>query len=257
MKKLFFILSSIFLLCLPSTVAAQEKFEAEISAGVVSNYMWRGLNLAGVSLQPQVKLAWQGLSLEATANTGIDKEDLRDLDLTLDFSRWGFNIGITDYFNYNVDAKDRFFYYSGGEECPHALEANLGYTCKYGSIQAHTMFYGNDYKINGKRAYSTFIELDVPFRAAGLDWDVMVGITPFESAGVSHQEKVEGEDGKMKTVILGDWVYGDSFTCNMAAVRATKNLVFKHCRVPVFVEFHANPYLQRANFILGVAIANL
>ena len=233
MKKLFIILSSIFLLCLPSTVAAQEKFEAEISAGVVSNYMWRGLNLAGVSLQPQVKLAWQGLSLEATANTGIDKEELRDLDMTLDFSRWGFNIGITDYFNYNVDAKDRFFYYSGGEECPHALEANLGYTCKYGSIQAHTKFYGNDYKINGKRAYS------------------------FESAGVSHQEKVEGEDGKMKTVILGDWVYGDSFTCNMAAVRATKNLVFKHCRVPIFVEFHANPYLQRANFILGVAIANL
>ena len=189
MKKLFIILSSIFLLCLPSTVAAQEKFEAEISAGVVSNYMWRGLNLAGVSLQPQVKLAWQGLSLEATANTGIDKEELRDLDLTLDFSRWGFNIGITDYFNYNVDAKDRFFYYSGGEECPHALEANLGYTCKYGSIQAHTKFYGNDYKINGKRAYSTFIELDVPFRAAGLDWDVMVGITPFESAGVSHQDR--------------------------------------------------------------------
>ena len=51
MKKLFIILSSIFLLCLPSTVAAQEKFEAEISAGVVSNYMWRGLNLAGVSLR--------------------------------------------------------------------------------------------------------------------------------------------------------------------------------------------------------------
>ena len=45
------------------------------------------------------------------------------------------------------------------------------------------MFWGNDHKINGDRAYSTYVELSVPFRAGGLDWDVRAGITPMESAG--------------------------------------------------------------------------
>jgi hypothetical protein len=52
-------------------------------------------------------------------------------------------------------------------------------------------------------------------------------------------------------------MYGESFTCNMASLRATKNLEFKHFSVPVFVELHTNPYLQRANLVLGVTIKSL
>ena len=242
---------------LPSATMAQEKFEASLSADLVSRYMWRGLDLAGISLQPNVSIAWQGLSLAANASTGFEKDDLQDLDVTLGYSRWGFNIGVTDYYTFNVDSKNRYFYFGDGLECAHQLEANIGYTCKYGSIQAYTMVYGNDYKINGDRAYSTYVELSIPFQAGGLDWDVRAGITPMESAGYSYEEKITTDDGRTKTVTRGDWFYGESFTCNLASVRATKNLTFKSFRVPVFVELHANPYLQRANLILGVSISTL
>ena len=119
------------------------------------------------------------------------------------------------------------------------------------------MVYGNDYKIDGKRAYSTYIELSMPFRLGGLDWNASVGVTPFESAGITYKEQIVTESGQTKTVTRGDWMYGESFTCNMAALRATKELEFKHFSVPVYVELHTNPYLQRANIVLGVAIKSL
>lgn len=242
------------LLLFPSVLTAQDKFEATAKASLVSHYMWRGCDLGNISLQPEVNVAWKGLALNVFANAGFDKDDTQEIDATLSYSRWGFNIGVTDYWTAGVDDKNRYFYYSGKYNCPHQLEANIGYTCKYGSLQAYTMFYGNDYKIDGNRAYSTFVELSVPFRAAGLDWDVRAGITPFESAGTSYKEIITTDEGLTKTVYRGDWLYGESFTCNMVSVRATKNIECKGFNLPVFVELHTNPYLQRANFLMGISI---
>lgn len=256
MKKILALAISALTL-LPSSMMAQDKFEASLSCDLVSEYMWRGIHMADISLQPEVTISWKGLSLDATASTGFDKDDVKDIDITLSYSRWGFNIGVIDYWMDGIDPRNRYFYFSNDNDCPHQLEANIGFTCKYGSIQAYTMFYGNDYKINGDRAYSTFIEVRVPFRAGGLDWDVRAGITPMESSGISYEEKITTETGRTKTVTRGDWMYGESFTCNMASVRATKNFEFKKFRLPVFVELHTNPYLQRANLLLGVSISTL
>ena len=256
MKKLL-ALALTALTMLPSGMTAQDKFEASLSCDLVSAYMWRGIHMADISLQPEVTISWKGLSLHATGSTGFSKDDLKDIDITLAYSRWGFNIGVTDYWQNGVDPRDRYFYFSSGNDCPHQLEANIGYTCKYGSIQAYTMFLGNDYKIDGSRAYSTFIELSVPFRAGGLDWDVRAGITPMESSGYSYEEEIITDSGWKRTVTRGEWMYGESFTCNMASIRATKNFEFKKFRLPVYVELHTNPYLRRANLLLGVSIATL
>ena len=256
MRKIFALaLAAITLL--PAQVSAQDEFTASVSGSLVSRYMWRGIDTAGPSIQPSLTLGWKGLSLDVSGNIPFDKEDVRDIDVTLGYSLYGFNIGVIDYWTADIDPKNRYFYYGGEAECPHQLEANLGYTCKYGSLQAYTMVYGNDYKIDGDRAYSTYIELSVPFRLGGLDWDVRAGVTPFESAGSTYDETVITESGKTKTVTRGDWMYGESFTCNMASIRATKNLEFKHFNVPVFVELHTNPYLQRANLVFGVTITSL
>lgn len=256
MRKIFALaLAAITLL--PAQVSAQDEFTASVSGSLVSRYMWRGTDMAGPSIQPSLTLGWKGLSLDVSGNIPFDKEDVRDIDVTLGYSLYGFNIGVIDYWTADVDPKNRYFYYGGEAECPHQLEANLGYTCKYGSLQAYTMVYGNDFKIDGDRAYSTYIELSVPFRLGGLDWDVRAGVTPFESAGSTYDETVITESGKTKTVTRGDWMYGESFTCNMASIRATKNLEFKHFNVPVFVELHTNPYLQRANLVFGVTITSL
>ena len=256
MRKIF-ALALAAITFLPAQVSAQDEFTASVSGSLVSRYMWRGIDMAGPSIQPSLTLGWKGLSLDVSGNIPFDKEDVRNIDVTLGYSLYGFNIGVIDYWTADVDPKNRYFYYGGEAECPHQLEANLGYTCKYGSLQAYTMVYGNDYKIDGDRAYSTYIELSVPFRLGGLDWDVRAGVTPFESAGSTYDETVITESGKTKTVTRGDWMYGESFTCNMASIRATKNLEFKHFNVPVFVELHTNPYLQRANLVFGVTITSL
>ena len=257
MRKIFALaLAAITLL--PASVSAQDKVTATVSADLVSRYMWRGLDNAGPSFQPNLNLAWKGLSLDICGSTPLQKDDgIQDIDVTLGYSLFGFNIGVTDYWTADIDKRNRYFYYGGETECPHQLEANIGYSCEYGSLQAYTTVLGNDYKIDGKRAYSTYIELSVPFRLGGLDWDASVGVTPFESAGTTYEEKVVLETGKTKTYTRGDWLYGESFTCNMASIRATKELEFKHFSVPVYVELHTNPYLQRANIVLGVAIKSL
>lgn len=255
MKKLF-ALALAAITFMP--VSAQDKVTATASADLVTRYMWRGIDMAGVSIQPELNLAWQGLSLDIEGSNPLEKDGgVQDLNVTLGYSLYGFNIGVTDYWTADVDPRNRYFYYGGETECPHQLEANIGYTCKYGSLQAYTMVYGNDYKIDGNRAYSTYIELSVPFKLGGLDWDVRAGVTPFESAGTTYEETVTTATGKRKTYTRGDWMYGESFTCNLASVRATKEFEFRKFKLPVYVELHTNPYLQRANLVFGIAISTL
>lgn len=255
MKKLF-ALALAAITFMP--VSAQDKVTATVSADLVTRYMWRGIDMAGVSIQPELNLAWQGLSLDIEGSNPLEKDGgVQDLNVTLGYSLYGFNIGVTDYWTADVDPRNRYFYYGGETECPHQLEANIGYTCKYGSLQAYTMVYGNDFKIDGNRAYSTYIELSVPFKLGGLDWDVRAGVTPFESAGSTYEETVTTATGKRKTYTRGDWMYGESFTCNLASVRATKEFEFRKFKLPVYVELHTNPYLQRANLVFGIAISTL
>ena len=243
---------------LPATAQAQEeetsnKVESYVGVGLVSHYMWRGIDMTdGVCIQPEAGISWQGLSLSATGNAGFTKDEYKELNVSLGYERWGFNIGVTDYWSSDTDPANRYFFFKD-KETPHQLEANLGYTCKYFSLQANTIFWGNDYKINGDRAYSTYIELNVPFRLAGLDWMASAGITPMESAGYTTTETVQGLIRDV-TVISNHYFYGEGFTCNMASLRATKTLEFKHLEVPVFAEIHTNPYLQKATFLVGVAL---
>ena len=254
MKKIISLALMAFAL-LPTSALAQEDdndFKAHVQADFISHYMWRGTDMGGISIQPELGVSWKGLSLSAFGNAGLDKEDTKELDITLGYEYKGFNIGVTDYWASGVDEEDRYFYYKEGMT-PHQLEANIGYTCKYGSIQAYTMFWGNDYKINGDRAYSTFIELSIPFRLGGLDWNARVGVTPMESAGyvTTHTEQ-----GILKELTIEDYhyFYSEGFTCNMASLRATKKLEYKHLEIPVFAEIHTNPYLLKANFLVGVSL---
>ena len=252
--KRFLLLALMTITLLPASAQEADNendFHAYAGADLVSRYMWRGTDMAGISIQPKLGISWQGLSLDLGSNIGFSKEDIQDLDLTLMYSRWGFNIGVIDYWTKDVDEENRYFYYDAYG--PHQFEANLGYTCKYFSLQAYTMFAGNDFKVNGKRAYSTYIELAVPFRAAGLDWDARVGISPMESAGVGGTRIVHSlfTDFEIED---NSYMYGEGFNCSMASIRATKTLEFKKFQIPVFAEIHTNPYLQKAYLLAGIGI---
>ena len=252
MRKTFFGLITALAL-LPTSMTAQEKdINAYVQADLVSHYMWRGQDLAGISIQPQIGIEWKGLSLTASGNAGFDNNDTQEIDLNVNYEKWGFNIGVTDYWQTGTDPDNRYFFFSP-KKGAHQFEGNIGYTCKYGSLQAYTVFAGNDFKTNGDRAFSTYIELSVPFRLGGLDWDARAGVTPMESAGYTERVWFEA-GGAQHYVDQNHYAYGEGFTCNMASLRATKTLEYKNVEIPVFAEMHTNPYLQTATFIVGIGI---
>ena len=77
MKSVKFRMIAIALLSatMPFTAKAQDKVEASVGADFVSNYIWRGTDCGGVSIQPSMGVSYKGLSLTAWGSVGIDKED--------------------------------------------------------------------------------------------------------------------------------------------------------------------------------------
>lgn len=81
--KLLFI--ALLLTAGTGSVQAQDQVEGSIKTDFVSSYIWRGLNLGHVSLQPELSLGWKGLSLTAWGSVGLSghEDDFREIDLTL------------------------------------------------------------------------------------------------------------------------------------------------------------------------------
>ena len=223
--------------------------EAYIDFDLVSHYMWRGQDMAGVSIQPEAYVSWKGLTLRAEGSAGLDNSDLKELNVTLGYELGGFNIGVIDYWTSGLDPNDRYFHFE--KQGAHQLEANLGFMCQYFSLQAYTVFWGNDFKISGKQAYSTYAEASVPFKLGGLDWSLAVGGTFFESAGYDEVYTINGLLGT-ETHYIHNYTYADGPACIMASLRATKTLDLGIAHLPVFAELHTNPYLQTAKFLVGL-----
>ena len=231
---------------------AQDQFTGNLKADIVSQYIFRGLEKGGFSIQPNASLSWKGLRLTFDGSTGFRSDDTKEINLGLQYSRWGFNIGVKDYWVTGVDENDLYFHYE--KKGAHQLEGNIGFQCDYFNLQAYTIFWGNDFKVDGKQAYSTYIELGVPFTIGGIDWMLTAGMTPFESAGTPYIKEVLSDRGKVVQLEKADYTYAEGPSCVLASLRATKSIDFGFAQLPVFAEFNANPYLQKAYMIFGVTI---
>ena len=146
-KRIFLFVA--MLLASNSGIWAQDQVECHLKADFVSDYIWRGQDLGNVSLQPELSVAWKGLSLAA----------------------WG----------------NRYFFYKYGTG--HAFEGFISYNFGPVSASWQTYFAGNDYQeddgeyqsSNDKRAYSSYFGLSAPFRLATCDWEAEVGFVPWKS----------------------------------------------------------------------------
>ena len=214
---------------------AQEKVETTICGDVVSSYIWRGQDLGNVSLQPTLGIGYKGLSLTAWGSVGLsDPSDTKEFDLTLSYAIGGLNIGITDYwFNNGLDPENRYFKYDA-HGTNHVVEANIGYDFGLASLQWYTNFAGNDgVSKDGKRAYSSYVELTVPFKLATVDWTATAGAVPFST----------------------DFYGTDGFAVTNLALRATKEIkVTESFSVPVFGQVVANPCSQKAYLVIGFTL---
>ena len=200
--------------------AQDEGVETTVAADVVSSYIWRGQDCGSAAIQPTLGIGYKGLSLTAWGSYGlVDTNDAKEFDLTLAYTAGGFNIGLTDYwFNAGLDPEGRYFKYDA-HGTNHIFEANIGYD--FGANK------------DGKRAYSSYVELGVPFKVAAVDWSATVGAVPYATS-----------------------FYGtDGFAITNLALKATKDIkVTDSFSIPVFAQVAANPSAQKAYFVFGFSI---
>ena len=220
------------------TTFAQDEIETTISGDIVSSYIWRGQNLGSTALQPTLGVSYKGLSLTAWGSTSlVNPDDTKEFDLTLAYTIGGFNIGITDYWfdRGGLDPEGRYFKYDA-HGTNHVFEANIGYDFGFASLQWYTNFSGNDYMTeDGKRAYSSYAEVSVPFKLASVDWTATASVLPY------------------KTDFYNGGTSG--FAVTNLALKATKDIkITDTFSVPIFGQVVANTCTQKAYLVLGLRL---
>ena len=228
MKKL---LISALVLIAGTCAFAQEKINAGIGADFVSHYIWRGLDAGNVSIQPALDVGCKGWNLSAWGSVGVSHEDTKEFDLTASYTFGGLTVSITDY--WFDSPQERYFRYKA-HDTSHVFEASLAYDFGFMSAAWFTNFAGNDgTNGSGDRAYSSYFELNVPFRLASADWTGTLGAVPFASSFYD----VEG------------------FAVTNVALKASKDIkITESFSVPVFAQIIANPSSEKAWFVFGFTL---
>lgn len=228
MKKFF---SIAIMIAVMAPVSAE--VETTIGADVTSSYVWRGMELGGASIQPGLSLGYEGIELDFWGSTGIvNPFDTKEFDITLSYSIAGLSAGVTDYwFNAGPEPYGRYFKY-GKETTNHVFEAFLSYDLEFASVSWYTNFYGNDFKSDGSRAFSSYCEIAAPFSLGETDWSASVGFVPF-----------------------GTPFYGtEGFAVTNISLSAAKSIaVTESFSVPVSASVTVNPCTEMTYLVLGIS----
>ena len=219
-----------------ATAHAQDKVETTLKGDFVSSYIWRGLDAGSTAVQPTLGVGYKGLSLTAWGSYGLtNPDDTKEFDLTVAYTTGGFNIGITDYwFSVGLDDPDNRYFKYDAHSTNHVFEAFVGYDFGVLSLQWFTNFAGNDgHNKSGKRAYSSYVEANVPFKLATVDWNATAAVVPYAT----------------------DFYGTNGFAVTNLALKATKDIkVTDSFSIPVFGQVAANPCSQKAYFVFGFTL---
>jgi hypothetical protein len=217
---------------------SEHEFESTyvyMSVDIVTQYIWRGFDYGGFSIQPAIGIAWRGLSFVAYGSVGVDVEQTKTLGLALGYKWKGLSAKLGDFWYGDLFIADnkfpsRYFEYRA-HNTTHVYEASLGYDFKYVALEWNTTFAGNDYyKSNGKRAYSTYVEVSAPFHIHAIDFKAHVGITPWEG------------------------YYSHGFNVVSTGVSATKTFdIDNKLAIAVLMQIIVNPYAEKAYVIAGIS----
>ena len=134
--------------------------------------------------------------------------------------------------------KKGIYHEKGKKNCPCGLGHDkpcVGYDFGWLSLQWNTVFAGADGKTkSGKRAYSSYAEVSVPFRLGGCQWKATVGAVPYAT---DYYADAKG------------------FAVTHVALRAEKELTLSQSfRLPLFAGIYANPSTEKAYYVIGFTI---
>ena len=237
MKKVKVFFLGVFFLSLSSLGCVYSQ-NIDLSADLVSSYVWRGFKQTGASVQPTLSAEYKGLSLSGWASTDIAGDGKKEVDFTLGYSVSGLTVSVTDYW-WDGEEANRYFSYPKDENTGHMLEAGLSYTLPESfplSLSWNTFFLGKgNKKADGDNSFSTYIEASYPFRVKDVDLSVSAGFIPWESA------------------VYGPDMNGFKFTS--IQLGASKDIkINDRFSLPVFANVIANPAVEDIHFVFGFTI---
>lgn len=234
-KKVFFGFVLIGLLFTQS-INAQDKLSADISADIVSSYIWRGGKTADASVQPSLSVSYGDFSLGSWASTNLNGNSYKEVDFTASFEKSGFIAAVTDYW-WDGEGALRYFSSPNADFSGHMLEGTLGYQLQGSfpfSLTWNTFFMGKgNKKENGDNSFSTYVELAYPFKIGSIDMGIATGFTPWESV-----------------------IYGtDKFKFTSVQLHAAKSIkITDSFSLPIFGDIIANPHTEDIHFVFGITI---
>lgn len=223
---------SIVLIAILFYAAFAQAQEVFVTADFVSSYIWRGMDYGNAAVQPSLGVTWKGLTVYAWGSTEF-REKNNEIDLSLAYNYKNLTLYANNYFTQTDEEPFRYFHYSS-HSTGHTFEAGAGYMLSEKfplSISWYTTFAGNDYREDGKRAWSSYCELSYPFHVKRVEMSIEAGFTPWE-----------GEySNKLNVVNIG--------------LSATKEIKFTDSfSLPVFGKLIANPYEEQAYFVFGFTL---
>lgn len=223
---------SIVLIAILFCTAFAQAQEIFVTADFVSNYIWRGMDSGSASVQPSLGFTWKGLTVYANGSTEF-REQHNELDLILEYEYKNLTLYATNYFSQSEDEPFKYFHYNP-HSTGHTFEAGAGYMLSKKfplSISWYTTFAGNDYRENGKRAWSSYCELSYPFSVKSIEMGIEAAFTPWEG------------------------LYSDKFNVVNIGLSATKEIkITDRFSLPIFGKLIANPYEEQAYFVFGFTL---
>lgn len=201
-----------------------------ISLELSSKYMWRG-NEYGTAptLFPMISFNKAGFNIFGMGAYAFDGSH-QEVDLGISYTYKWLTLGISDYYYPSaVGEKDNYFDFSH-QSTGHSIEAYItAYPFKFPFwITLSTYVFGNDKNLDGKQAYSSYMEI-----------------------GYNHYF----DNKNILSVIAGANLnkgfytnYNDRFNLVNTMLKYTYNLTIKSFILPISASYIINPYKEKSFF---------
>jgi hypothetical protein len=174
------------LLLMPLSAFEQDSLSHfNVSADIVSRYIWRGMALSSSpAFQPYISCTLGNFEIGSWSSYTFSTEPLQEADLYLGYSVGNLSISLYDYYLpiEMADTSENYFDWNSSTT-RHMLEGGIGWSdignLPFSFLLA-VIFYGSDKDDTGKNYYSTYFEASYTFDLKGNELNVFAGLSPFE-----------------------------------------------------------------------------
>ncbi len=232
MKK--FLFSAVaFLLAALNLSAQSGEWSLTVGSEAMSRYMWHGLPLtSSPTIVPAVSVNYgqEDFSFEAgvCSVTELQREHYLEMDIWASATFKGFTFMAQEYGlsnNLGMGGYSDNLELSLGYELPFAVPASLTW---------NTFVAGDDFNSDGNRAFSSYVELCIPYDINDFSFSFTAGAVPFLS------EEMYGTDG---------------FAVTNLSLQAGYNLsIGENLQLPLYIQDTYSPLLEHNFVVLGCSL---